>query len=482
MYTSCPECGTVFRITTQELRAAEGYVRCGHCSATFNAVATLTDEVPPTLTLPQLVAEAGGPVLTPDGIGAAPDPEPEPPPAAALQPERRSEAESEPGPKAVQRPAAHPVTASGTTAGSGPTTPRDDSAEDPLEFNVPEDSWSNFFEAPAVVPASPASLPATAPAEDTASPFAELEADEVKRPAAPVTEPPAETGAGVFRALSESDLRIGGEDGEWQALLAEVREWEPEEPVYVLGEDSDGDTAEHPVLAIDADMPADPAGTAGLTATAAAVPEAAIDAEPEAEVEAEAERNLASQPFIWGPPPAPPEPRRHWAWMAGSAVLALAGSLQLIHFERDSLATNPRLTEPLQRLYRALDMPLYPAWDLSSYELRGSEAVAGRTNPAALEILARIAVVGNAPTGLPLVRVRLRDRFGKELGSRVFTPGDYLAGAPAPREPVTPGTLIPVQITLRDPGTDAYGFDVDICLMTRRDGIICRAERQPFVR
>lgn len=454
MYTSCPECGTVFRITTQELRAAEGYVRCGHCSATFNAVATLTDEVPPTLTLPQLGAQGSGPVLTPDGIREEPDPEPEPPPAA------------------------HPETASGPTPGSGPTTLRDDSAEDPLEFNVPEDSWSNFFETPAVGPASPPALPAQSPAEGTASPFAELEADEVQRPAAPVTEPPAETGAGVFRALSESELRATGEDGEWQALLAEVREWEPEEPIYVLGEDSDGDTAEHPVLAIDADTPADPAGTAGSNATAAAVAEAAIDAEPEAE----AEQSLASQPFIWGPPPAPPEQRRHWAWMAGGVVLALAGSLQLIHFERDSLATHPRLTEPLQRLYRALDMPLYPAWDLSSYELRGSEAVAGRTNPAALEILARIAVVGNAPTGLPLVRVRLRDRFGKELGSRVFTPGDYLAGAPAPREPVTPGTLIPVQITLRDPGTDAYGFDVDICLMTQRDGIICRAERQPFVR
>ena len=46
MYTNCPECGTVFRINSNDLRVAEGYVRCGHCSATFNALGSLTDEPP----------------------------------------------------------------------------------------------------------------------------------------------------------------------------------------------------------------------------------------------------------------------------------------------------------------------------------------------------------------------------------------------------------------------------------------------------
>jgi predicted Zn finger-like uncharacterized protein len=89
MYTSCPECGTVFRITTNDLRVAEGHVRCGHCSATNNAVATLSDEPPPSATL-------------------AEPPEPE-----SLAPSVEVAAVA-----------------------------RDD---DTLEFNIPEDNWSKFF-------------------------------------------------------------------------------------------------------------------------------------------------------------------------------------------------------------------------------------------------------------------------------------------------------------------------------------------------
>jgi hypothetical protein len=39
-----------------------------------------------------------------------------------------------------------------------------------------------------------------------------------------------------------------------------------------------------------------------------------------------------------------------------------------------------------------------------------------------------------------------------------------------------------VEISLKDPGKDAQGFDVDVCVMSRREGMLCRAEREPFVR
>jgi hypothetical protein len=190
------------------------------------------------------------------------------------------------------------------------------------------------------------------------------------------------------------------------------------------------------------------------------------------------------RPFVWQPPPPPPpEPRRHWGYTAGSVLAALVLVMQVLHHQRDQLATHPTLTEPLRRTYAALGLPLWPAWDLRSYELRTSEAVADRTSAGALDILARIAVVGEARVGLPLVRVTLRDRFGEALGSRVFEPAQYLArNAPPLREPVAPGTLIPVEISLKDPGREAQGFDVDVCVMTRRDGIACRADREPFAR
>lgn len=37
MRTRCPSCGTVFRVTSEQLRLKAGMVRCGHCQGVFNA-------------------------------------------------------------------------------------------------------------------------------------------------------------------------------------------------------------------------------------------------------------------------------------------------------------------------------------------------------------------------------------------------------------------------------------------------------------
>ena len=47
MRTRCPVCGTVFRVTSEQLRLKAGKVRCGHCQALFNAFDSLMpDETP----------------------------------------------------------------------------------------------------------------------------------------------------------------------------------------------------------------------------------------------------------------------------------------------------------------------------------------------------------------------------------------------------------------------------------------------------
>lgn len=50
MYTQCPNCNTVFRISAQQLKAAGGRVRCGHCSHVFNALEKLLEHLPPGYT------------------------------------------------------------------------------------------------------------------------------------------------------------------------------------------------------------------------------------------------------------------------------------------------------------------------------------------------------------------------------------------------------------------------------------------------
>ncbi|MBD3669540.1 MAG: DUF3426 domain-containing protein [Gammaproteobacteria bacterium] len=46
MYTHCPECSTYFRVTADQLRAAQGKVRCSKCDTVFNALETLEENLP----------------------------------------------------------------------------------------------------------------------------------------------------------------------------------------------------------------------------------------------------------------------------------------------------------------------------------------------------------------------------------------------------------------------------------------------------
>jgi predicted Zn finger-like uncharacterized protein len=44
MFTVCPKCALTLVVTAQDLRVAQGYVRCGRCSNVFNAIVALTDD------------------------------------------------------------------------------------------------------------------------------------------------------------------------------------------------------------------------------------------------------------------------------------------------------------------------------------------------------------------------------------------------------------------------------------------------------
>ena len=44
LITSCPTCGTMFRVVPDQLKISEGWVRCGHCAEVFDATAHLVDE------------------------------------------------------------------------------------------------------------------------------------------------------------------------------------------------------------------------------------------------------------------------------------------------------------------------------------------------------------------------------------------------------------------------------------------------------
>ena len=61
LYTRCRNCETIFRVTTQQLQASGGQVRCGHCETVFDAFATLTAQAPQHASQPPAASAAPPP-------------------------------------------------------------------------------------------------------------------------------------------------------------------------------------------------------------------------------------------------------------------------------------------------------------------------------------------------------------------------------------------------------------------------------------
>ena len=66
------------------------------------------------------------------------------------------------------------------------------------------------------------------------------------------------------------------------------------------------------------------------------------------------------------------------------------------------------------------------------------------------------------------------------IASRVFQPAEYLADYDPARTLVGPGTAFAVEISVADPGAEALGYVVDICLPRRKLGLECQIARDPF--
>jgi len=82
MFTQCPGCHTLFRISRRELAEADGRVRCGLCQEAFDASALLRDRLPPELD--QILGLEMGERVRRTVISQATEGAPEPPPPPRL--------------------------------------------------------------------------------------------------------------------------------------------------------------------------------------------------------------------------------------------------------------------------------------------------------------------------------------------------------------------------------------------------------------
>lgn len=168
-------------------------------------------------------------------------------------------------------------------------------------------------------------------------------------------------------------------------------------------------------------------------------------------------------------------PRRLARWIEAllAAGLCLALVAQMVHQYRESLAAHPVSADWVAGLYETIGQPLYPAWPLADYHLRARDDAA-LSLTRELEIVATLSNRGAWPLPPPLIRLTLLDRWGAPMGSRVFTPQDYLAGRTPAR--MAPGQQLQATLAVRAPEGELYGYRLDICRPLDVDTLRCDAQ------
>ncbi len=524
MYTQCPECETTFRLGAEDLRRANGKVRCGDCNTVFNALEYLAEEVvdetnpdplsrwTSSLHNPHDSLGDGTDDLTPEDLEAlaeddeeeeeqrggilyiAPDEHDDPAVAdgdAAAEPAEGAtptdefdddvwdsipgigdlpdsddddqdwHSEDEPGDAADEW---QPETDAGDEDGDAcngaddaaddglivtVSTAPDDAADqsparpgdsdDDLEFNVPAESWQTFF----------GPLP--------------------KGQAAAVWQPPALDDDADDLGDDDDDFAVPDDDADDEFGVGPDADAEDDDSA---GDDDDDDEYDYePYEAADGDEDAVDSELAGINR----LPDdftTATDPTDEA-LATPGPRFPASHELA-----TPVSNRSGWwtvAMLAGAAFLVG----QLLHYNRDALATHPTWGEKVRALYAALDSELYPIWAIEDYEIRASEAVAGESGQDVLDIRAQIAVTGKYPTGLPRLRVVLRDRWSNPVAAQDFAAREYADIAALPATGILqPGDVLNAHVSILDPGSGAQGFELELCLPRRNEGLECSG--QPF--
>jgi predicted Zn finger-like uncharacterized protein len=168
---------------------------------------------------------------------------------------------------------------------------------------------------------------------------------------------------------------------------------------------------------------------------------------------------------------------RRWPLIAAIILLALLLATQIVHRNREWLAAQGRLGGALRALYAKLGNPLPVPAILSGYQLRQWGASGDAAANGALRVRASILNTTNQLQPFPLLRVTLEDRFGAHIGTREFEPAEY-SGKPLTRL-LGPGERADATVEIPDPGKDAEGFELDVCLRGAEGKINCAGDSAP---
>jgi len=173
---------------------------------------------------------------------------------------------------------------------------------------------------------------------------------------------------------------------------------------------------------------------------------------------------------------AEPERRPTGRWWGVAAALALFMLLgQGLHYFRSDVAGHPTFGPWIQQAYGLLGTELTPNWDVHQYEILDWIATAEPNSRGlgSLKITARIQNRGPLRQPYPAVQLRLKDRWEAAVSSRLFTPAEYLPQDTPRGRLMSPGETARADIEVVDPGPDAYGFELDVCIEIEASLVTC---------
>jgi predicted Zn finger-like uncharacterized protein len=416
VFTQCSKCETVFRLSAEVLRAAGGQVRCGKCGEVFNALAHLAEDASAfTRGESSFDSETRADKI----LGSPAPPSPRTPPS--------EEDFAPPGVEIARLQILdwdeHDASDLPAAESSGPAI--EQPGESSLEFTLPPGELDRIFvETKRGVRARmPPALP-----QESAEPE-EIEVFNAAQPntAIPIAPIPQSAASAAPAAASPAPAPSGFEVPE------DVR-------LEMLS---------------------------GI--------ESAADAESIVELE-QPRRPVRRRrsPFEH----APQESGRSFIpWLAAAITAGVLLIAQVVHQNRDWLAAHAPLGGSLRALYSTMGTPVAPPANLSAYQLRQWGVTGDPAGDGTLRVRASILNTAAQLEPYPLLRVTLANRFGGSIGTRDFEPSEYL-GKPTAKL-LAPGERADATLDILDPGKNAEGFEIDVCLRGADRRVSCANEKAP---
>jgi predicted Zn finger-like uncharacterized protein len=147
---------------------------------------------------------------------------------------------------------------------------------------------------------------------------------------------------------------------------------------------------------------------------------------------------------------------------AAAALLALLLVVQVLHQSREALATIPVFKDTVGPLYRAIGMPLSPAWDVTGWRFEARRDILDEEADT-LTVISRIGNTSAKPLPYPLINISLTDRFEETVGTKTLEPADYLRDDLDAGKMVHPGNNFTAVMTIESPAVNATGYKLQAC-------------------